>query len=337
MNRLAIVVLNWNGAPDAIVCVKSLTENSSTTDIIIVDNNSSDDSVDILESFSKKIGNRVHLIKNSINSGYSGGNNVGLTYAIEKGYEYIGTLNPDATADAGWIENLTSELDSRPEVGIVTGILARSDRKHIDSTGEQYTTWGIPSPRSRDQTINKAHDKPQYIFASTGGGFIARVETLKTIGLFDERFFMYFEDVDLCFRAQLAGYKVLYTPNAIAYHKLSVSANKVPGLAVYNTFKNLPMLLWKNIPLGLMPTIIPRFLLTYCLILGNAIVNGRGWPALKGFMMSLYNTPHTLLERHRIQSTKKVSTDYIKSIIVHDIPPEQTGMRKFRQFFTGKS
>ena len=335
MARVAIVVLNWNGADDAIACIASLlVQKDAVPDIILVDNDSHDDSAAILGQYVAKVKAPIHFIKNGVNSGFTGGNNVGFSYALEQGYEYIGTLNPDATADAYWTSSLIAELDAKNGVGIATGILARSDKKTVDTTAEQYTTWGIPSPRGRDGLLADAPQEAEYIFGSTGGGFIARASMLRDIGLFDEKFFMYYEDVDWCFRAQLAGYKVRYTPKAIAYHKLSVSTNKVPGLAIYNTFKNLPMLFVKNVPLALWPHMYPRFVLAYTLILGNAIVRGRGTPAIKGWLKSWVLTPHMFHERRKIQKNKVVSTEYIKSIILHDIPPEQTGLRKFRDFFT---
>ena len=336
-NRLAIIVLNWNGAHDAIACIESLTlQKTDVPDIILVDNDSHDDSVAILESYITDSKATIHFIKNGVNSGFTGGNNVGFSYALERGYTYIGTLNPDATADSAWTSSLLVELDTHADTGIATGILARSDKKHVDSTGDFYTTWGIPSPRGRDSLLADAPQEPEYVFGSTGGGFIARSDMLREIGLFDEKFFMYFEDVDLSFRAQLAGYKVRYTPKAIAYHKLSASTNKVPGLAVYNTFKNLPMLYVKNMPRELWLATYPRFVLAYTLILGNAIVRGRGGPALKGWLKSWLLLPHMFKERYRIQKSSKVPASYIDSIILHDIPPEQTGLRKFRDAFTRK-
>ena len=332
-HRLAIVVLNWNGADDAIHCMDSLLIQNEAPDIILVDNDSHDNSVALLEEYSRKNGGSIHFIKNGVNSGFTGGNNVGFMYALEQDYKYIGTLNPDATADKDWTSSLVSELDNNLDTGIATGILARSDREKVDSTGDFYTTWGIPSPRGRDGLLADAPNEPEYVFGSTGGGFIMRAEVLKTIGYFDEKFFMYFEDVDFCFRAQLAGYKVRYTPKAIAYHKLSASTNKVPGLAVYNTFKNLPLLYVKNMPRELWLATYPRFVLAYTLILGNAIVRGRGWPALKGWMKSWLLIPHMFSQRFKIQKTKVVPASYIDSIILHDIPPEQTGLRKFRDFF----
>ena len=141
---------------------------------------------------------------------------------------------------------------------------------------------------------------------------------------------MYFEDVDLCFRAQLNGFKVWYNPKSIAYHKISASTNKVPGLAIEQTFKNLPMLFLKNVPFGLWYKIFPRFKLAYFLILVNSIVKGRGLYSLKGLAKYIKLIPHALKERHKIQKNRKVSNQYIDSLILQDIPQEQTGLRKFR-------
>lgn len=336
MTRVAIIVLNWNGADDAIECMRSLLSQTLPPTIFLVDNASADDSIRKFEDFiAEQPEGVIQLYQNAKNLGFAGGINTGIIAALDQKFDYIGTLNPDATADSEWVREITSELSTHTGAGIATGILARTDHEHIDSTGDFYTTWGIPGPRNRGDILSKAPQSAEYIFGATGGGFIAKSEVFTNIGMFDEKFFMYFEDVDLCFRAQLAGYKVRYTPDAVAYHKLSASSDKVPGLAVTQTFKNLPMLLWKNVPRGLISTISPRFSLAYFLILGHAIVQGCGGPALKGFFQSLLLIPHTFTQRRQIQRAKQVSTKYISSIILHDIPPEQTGLRKFRSLFTG--
>lgn len=337
MKRVAIIVLNWNCSQDSIKCIESLLASThKQLDIIVVDNKSNERSIQILESYiASKASQRITLLKNSVNSGYSGGNNFGFMHAVNMGYEYIGTLNPDAVASPDWAKVLMGVLEHKPGVGIATGLMLRQSDETIDTCGEVYSTWGIPGPRKRGAQKGSAYAEG-FVFASTGGGFIAKAELLREVGMFDEQFFMYYEDVDLCFRAQLAGYKVYYTPKATAYHKISASTNKVPGLAVKQTFKNLPMLFVKNVPWALWPTMLPRFALSYLLIFGNAIVHGNGGPAFVGWLKSLGLIPHMWRERHRIQSTRKVSYKYIDSIILHDIPPEQTGMRKFRSFFTGK-
>ena len=147
---------------------------------------------------------------------------------------------------------------------------------------------------------------------------------------------MYYEDVDLSFRAQLAGWKVCYTPKAIAYHKVGASSKKVPGLAVYNTFKNLPLVFIKNVPGKLFWYIGLRFSLTYWLIFASTVRHGNGWPAFRGFFASLIRQPRAWMHRIKIQRNRKVSIAYVRSII-HDGPlPNQTGLLKFRKFFTGK-
>ena len=106
---------------------------------------------------------------------------------------------------------------------------------------------------------------------------------------------------------------------------------------MYQTFKNLPLLFWKNVPTKLLVKVGLRFFILYTLIFGNAIKNGSGWPALKGVFASIYYFwTSALWKRLQIQRSKKVSADYIWSILYHDLPPEQTGMRKFRKIFTGK-
>ena len=332
-----MIVLNWNCAEDSIACAKSLLSQEGKAPVVLfVDNASSDDSVKKLEKFCQNH-KSTFLLKNASNIGFAGGVNTGIRYLLDKKYTYIGFLNPDAIADKRWATELVSQLEHYPEAGIATGLLLSRDGSHIDSSGELYSLWGSASPRNRGDKVSEAPAKPGFVFGATGGSVVYRSSLFKKIGLFDEKFFMYYEDVDLSFRAQLARLKVRYTPSAIAYHAQGSSANKVSGLAAYNTFKNLPMLFWKNVPFKLFPKIAPRFFLAYHLILGNAIYRGKGIPAIKGWVVSLILLPRSLSLRRKVQNSKKVSTDYINSIILNDIPPDQTGLRKFRKFFTGKA
>ena len=334
MNRLAIIVLNWNGADDTLNCVESLQQQTLRPEIIIVDNNSSDDSVERFEDHVKSQKKDAPiLIKNSQNLGFAGGINTGLVYAKEHNFEYIGVLNPDAIADKKWCRALVDELSENLDCGIATGIMQRRDGKTLDTTGDFYTTWGLPGPRNRDEPIENAPSKPGEVFGATGGGAIYRAAMFDDIDMFDEDFFMYYEDVDLSFRAQLAGWKVRFTPKAITYHKVGASSKKVPGLAVYNTFKNLPLVFVKNVPGKLFWYIGLRFFLTYWLIFASAIRHGNGWPAFKGILASIIRNPTAYHKRWSIQKNRKVSVNYIRDII-HDGPlPNQTGLLKFKHFF----
>jgi len=153
---------------------------------------------------------------------------------------------------------------------------------------------------------------------------------LKQIGLFDEDFFAYYEDVDLSFRAQLAGWKVAFVPDAVVYHQISATSSKIKGFATYHTLKNLPLLFWKNVPLGLMPKVGPRFVLAYSSFVGRTLLRGQFGPFFKGLFMSLYLWPKKIAQRRKIQRDRKVSVSYINSIITHDLPPNAGKLRALR-------
>ncbi len=339
MNSLAISIVVWNNADDAIECADSLLAQTiaDRISILLVNNDSDKSTVAQLNKYiASKDTDRLVMIHTGENGGTAGGFTAAAKWAQENDVKYIGALNADAVADSKWVESLLGELEQHSDTGIATGLMLHRDGKTVDSSGDFYTTWGLPGPRDRNKPTAKASNTAGYVFGASGGGFLARTSMYENVGYYDRVMFMYYEDVDLGFRAQLMGYKVRFTPKAIAYHKRGASADTVPGLAVYNTFKNLPILYVKNVPLSLGPTIYPRFVLTYTLILGNAIKNGSGIPALKGWLMSWRYLIYMFRERSRIQKARTASDEYINSILLHDIPPEQTGMRKFRKVFTGK-
>lgn len=333
-NSVAIVILNWNGIDDTLKCLDSLQKQSyKDYCIILIDNNSTDSSREILSKYEKKHGN-TYIIYNSKNYGFAGGVNIGIQYSLKNSFEYIALFNNDAIADKNWLKELVKSI-SNQDIGICTGLFLKQNGKTIDSTGEQYSKWGLPFPRDRNYTASKA-TKGGLVFGATGGASLYRSGVFKKIGLFDEDFFAYYEDVDISFRAQLAGWKVAYEPRAIAYHKQGATANKLSGFAVYQTFKNLPLLFLKNIPRELLFSIGVRFYLAYVMMFFKAVINKSGKRAIKGLSKSIILTPKKLKERRQIQSLKQVKTSYVKSIIWPDLPPNQTGLRRLRKFFIGK-
>lgn len=335
MTSVLIVVLNWNGIDDTEKCIESLlSQTYKNFQILIVDNGSRDDSVERLTKLTKENSTKISLVINPKNLGFAGGVNTGITYALNNNFDAVALFNNDAVADKDWLNNLEKNLTK--DTSIVTGLLLHADGKTIDSTGDFYSSWGIGFPRNRDISSKEAPDSG-YVFGASGGSSLYKTDLFREIGLFDENFFAYYEDADISFRTQLIGQKVYYTKDAVAYHEQGATSNKIPGFTVYQTFKNLPLLFWKNVPTRLLLKVGSRFLLLYTLIFANAIRNGSGWPALKGIFASIwYFWTAALWKRFKIQGNKKVSADYIWSILYHDLPPEQTGMRKFRKIFTGK-
>ena len=334
MKRVAVVILNWNGIDDTLACLDSLlSQTYKDFHLVVVDNGSKDNSKELLDKYQNAHSDMVDVIYSPTNFGFAGGVNTGIEWALNDDYEYIALFNNDAVADREWLARLAREANKK-SVGIATGLLLHEDGRTVDSTGEFFSKWGLAFPRNRGDDASKAPVAGE-VFGATGGATLYKTALFKDIGLFDEDFFAYYEDADISFRAQLAGWKVVYTPAAIAYHKQGATSSKIPGFTIYQTFKNLPLLFIKNVPRTLLLSVGVRFYLAYWLILLNAIAKGNSTAALKGAWASFILGFKKLAERRQIQKHKKVSAAYIKSILWNDLPPDQTGIRRFRKFFTG--
>lgn len=328
-DRKSIVVIpNWNGRDSLQACLESL-ENQTTPglDILVVDNGSIDNSVGFVKS---KFPN-VKLILQKKNRGFAGGVNPGIKYAMEAKYDYVLLLNNDAKADKDWSKNLIQCLNLNRGVGIATGKIMNASGKTLDSTGDIYTSWGLSYPRGRGEPVADKYDRITDIFAASGGASIYRVKMLKEIGIFDEDYFAYYEDVDISFRAQLFGWKIRFVPAAKVLHEIGVTSGKIKGFTTYQTMKNYPMLLVKNVPSSMLAEVVPRFGLAYFSFYFSAISRRQIYPATKGLVMAILLGPKKLYQRHAIQKHKKVSSDYIRSIIVHDLPPNAYKLRKLRE------
>ncbi len=321
-----VVIPNWNGADGLVVCIDSLIAQSMDCHIIMVDNGSVDDSIALVE---KKFP-AVEIIRHDRNKGYAGGVNPGFRLALERGVTYVAPFNNDAVADIDWLKKLVKCLEASTDFGIATCKILSQDGSHLDSTGDYYTTWGLPYPRGRGESDTDKYDGETVVFGASGGASCYRVAMLREIGLLDEEFFAYYEDVDLSFRAQLAGWKVAYVPTSFVYHEMSVTGSRIKGFFTLQTMKNLPMLFWKNVPTRLLPTIWPRFTLVYLSFFVSAARRGQLRYALEGMLKAAFYLPKKLLQRHHIQSTRKVSVEYISSLVVWDLPPNARRLRILR-------
>jgi GT2 family glycosyltransferase len=324
-NSPVVVVPNWNGADRLAACLDSLLAQSLKAHVIVVDNGSVDGSLELLKKYPD-----VEVIRHGKNLGFAGGVNAGFRRAIDDGLEYVATLNNDAVADKAWLEQLVAVLDKNPKTGIVTSKILDARGRKIDSTGDYLTVWGLPYPRGRGESDLNRYDSQTDIFGASGGASLYRVSMLREIGLFDEDFFAYYEDVDLSFRAQLASWKVRYAPQAVVYHQIGATSSKLKGFTAYQTMKNQPLLLYKNLPGRYWWRVGWRFTIAHTLFFLRAIQRGRGWAALKGDLKGTYLLFKKHFERQRIQKSRKVSDEYIWSIMVHDLPPNARALRRWQ-------
>jgi GT2 family glycosyltransferase len=338
-----VVIPNWNGAEDLPAAIDSvLAQSVSSLGVVVVDNGSTDNSREIIEAYKAKDA-RVQAIYRSKNYGYTGGVNPGIELAKTEGVPFVAPFNNDAVADKDWLQYLVAFLQEHPTYGIAACTILHSDGKTIDSTADQYTTWGIPFPRGRDEPASNRYDQDTNIFGASGGASMYRVSMLKQIGLFDQDFFAYYEDIDLSFRAQLAGWKVAFVPQSLVYHaqgKTSARLGKSKaGDRAANPFttkqymKNLPFILVKDMPSRLLLRVLPRFVLAYTLFFIKAFPAGRGKGALQGMLLFWAKLPKKLAERRAIQRHRTVSDAYIWSIFTHDLPPNAYKLRKLRSLW----
>ncbi len=327
--KTTIIVPNWNGQETIVDCIDSLLNQSLVSTIIVVENGSIDNSLKIIEESYPEI----IILKQKRNLGFAGGVNVGIRYAIDIGFDFIGLFNNDAIADKNWLNSLVTVLEAHKNVGIVTSKILDYQGKHIDSTGDFYTSWGLPYPRGRGELLSDKYDLDNFVFAGSGGASLYRSSMLKQIRLFDESFFAYYEDVDISFRAQLFGWKVLYQPDALVYHHIGATSKTIKGFTTYQTMKNLPLLLWKNMPSSLLIKIMPRFLIVYLSFFISAAIRKQLQFALKGFFKMLLLLPRASIQRIYILKHKVVPDSYIKSTLIYDLPPNATKIRRLRSIY----
>ncbi len=315
--KVVVVIPNWNGEDYISDCLQSLEKQTLKPDILVVDNNSVDNSVKIIKDNHP----RVELLEFSDNAGFAGGVNRGIKPSLEQ-YKYIALLNNDAVADSKWLEKLVAVADEKPNAGIITGKFMRIDKKHIDSTGDFYTIWGMPYPRDRNEIDSGQRDNIEPVFGATGGASLYSTEMFKEIGIFDEDFFAYYEDVDISFRAQLAGWKVYYQPSALAYHHVGGTSSKLGDFSRYHTIKNFYFIIMKNLPWQLLIIYSPFLLLQSLRILATTTIKNKN-PLI--FFRSLFKAlsllPKKLKERRQIQKTRKISVLKVNKLIEKRIPP----------------
>lgn len=315
---VAVVIPNWNGADFIQACINSLVTQSCSSKIFMVDNGSVDSSVALV----KKNFSTVTILELPQNTGFTGGVNAGIEQALRDGVDYIALFNNDAVADRRWLEHLVTAAEKHPLAGIITSKFMRDDRQHFDSTGDFYTIWGLPTPRGRNIRDEGQFDKPELVFGATGGASLYRAKMLREIGLFDDCFFAYFEDVDISFRAQLAGWKVWYEPAAIAYHAVGGTSSKLGDFARYHSVKNFITLYVKDMPNWLFWFYLPLFGLQLLRFGVTSLLRGQPLAYLRGVGRALLLMPGTLKKRHHIQKSRKVSIQYIKDIMLHQRPPK---------------
>lgn len=242
---VAVIILNWNGWQDTLACIASLERlRYSHHEILVVDNGSTDESVERI--------NRAHpdvrILEAGTNLGFSGGCNVGIRYALQQDFEYVWLINNDATADPGALSALVHAAESDSGIGAVGSVIYSMDRP------ETVQEWGgglvdALSGRMRIMT------GPSNLNFISGCSLLIGTKALREIGLFNERFFLYWEDIDLCWRLLKLGYRLVVAPESRIHHRGSASTGRGSAAQAFHFHRAAVLFYRLHAPVPIVPIV----------------------------------------------------------------------------------
>jgi GT2 family glycosyltransferase len=309
--RVTVVIPNWNGERFLKLCLNSLRDQSfKDFEIIVVDNSSKDGSLSLVaENFPE-----AKPIALQENRGFAGAVNAGIEASTS---EFVALLNNDTEQDPGWLEALVRAAEDRPESGLFASkLIDFHDRGVLDGAGDAMRLSGLPYRLGHGERDTGRFDTPGYIFGACAAAALYRKTLFDEVGLFDEDFVSYCEDGDLSFRAQLAGNRCFYVPDAVVYHMGSASTGgkRSPTATRLGTRNSLSLLV-KDLPLSVVPHMLPFFALGQLARLITAAATGSLRAHLEGLLGAWRHLPLMLEKRAGIQKRKCLSDAEVRTLL----------------------
>ncbi|MCA9931003.1 MAG: glycosyltransferase family 2 protein [Anaerolineales bacterium] len=318
MCKASIIIPHLNGKHHLEICLKSLRAQSFTDfETILVDNGSTDGT----QAFVRKQFPEVRLLELGQNRGFTGACNAG--YAAANG-DIIILLNNDTEADPNWLREVVTAFELYPRAGIVAGKMLLFDRRdYFHTAGDFYRIDGIPGNRGVWQKDVGQFNQVEQVFGACGGSSAYRRTLIDEIGFLDDDFFFSCEDVDISWRANLAGWQVLYVPTAVIYHKLKATGGSVIGS--YYDGRNFLYLIWKNYPTSLLKKHWRKILAAQLDITKAALRAWRGEAArarLRGQLAGLPGIFKMWRKRKKINALRRIDDDSLTAVLTPiDDPP----------------
>lgn len=243
-----LVIPTWNGKQRLLRCLEALSHQTYDDFVTTVVVNGSQDGTK--DALIKRPG--LQVIVNARNLGFATAVNQGIRFSSEP---YVAVLNDDAFPEPGWLESLVQAMENNPEVGACASLMVFAHRPDVvQSAGIAMDRAAIAWDRLRGRPLSEAQTACE-VFGASAGAALYRRSMLAQIGLFDERFFAYLEDVDLAWRAQIAGWHCLYVPQAVVQHMTSASLGEASPLIKQLKARNKVWMVVKNAPVKDFPLI----------------------------------------------------------------------------------
>lgn len=301
MARVSVIVVNWNGRQFLGKCLHSvLAQTYADYDVVVVDNASSDGSPELI----RRDFPSVVLIVNERNLGFAAATNTGIRSTSG---EYVATINNDAQADPEWLAEVVEAMNSDDSVGMVASKMLFHDRPQVlNSTGISLDCAAIAWDRRGGAVDDPSESSRVEVFGPSAGAALYRRKMLEDVGLFDEDFFMYLEDVDLAWRARLRGWKCIYTPSARVLHVHSGSSLEGSAFKNYHLGRNKIWTIIKNYPSPQCFYFLPLILFYDLASLPYTVLTRGQLSPLQGRLAALRHFRAVLKKRREIQSGRLV-------------------------------
>lgn len=306
--KVTLVVVNWNGKQFLERCLSALIAQTVTPhEIILVDNASSDGSVEIAQRFPL-----VRLIALDRNTGFACGNNLAIE-AASKESEWIALVNPDAFAEPRWLETLLAATECNQGFDVFGSKLVNATAPTLlDGAGDAYHVSGLVWRMGHGMLVPAKTENEHEVFSPCAAAALYRRDALRKAGGFDEDYFCYVEDVDLGFRLRLAGHRCLYVPQSVAHHVGSgTTGGQHSDFAIYHGHRNLVWTFVKDMPGILFWLLLPLHVLLNLASIIWFVLRGRGGVILRAKRDALLGLPKMWHKRREIQKGRVVSVGEI--------------------------
>ncbi len=310
----SVIIPNYNGLRFLAPCLDALraqTYPREMTEVILVDDASTDASVAFVQEHYPE----VKIVRLARNSGLAAGCNAGA--AAARG-DLLVMLNNDTEVEPGWLAALVEAAAAHPQAGAIASKMLLFDRRDtLHNAGDLMGADGIPRNRGVWEVDRGQYDADVAIFGGCGGGVAYRRAAWEQAGGFDERLFMYLEDVDLAWRLQLLGWQAVFAPNARLYHHLSATGGG--ALASFYVGRNTLWVIVKDMPGSLIRRHFGRIVVSQARVTWDALRAWRGVSArarLRGQVAGLVGLPRALRWRRVVQETRRVSLDDINGLLI---------------------
>lgn len=305
---VSVIIVNWNGKHFLKECLVSLyNQNYKNIEVIFVDNNSKDGSVEYVKNNFLK----TKIVENKENLGFAKANNIGYE---ESAGDYVLFLNNDTKVTKNFLSELVKVLESDKKIaGAQSKILLMDDPTKLDSVGAFLTNTGFLYHYGIAKKDSPKYYKQIDIYSAKGACMIFKREVLEKIKvdgeIFDSRYFAYFEETDMCHRVWLAGYKIVFAPKSVIYHKMGGTSAKLDNSFVqYHSFKNRINSYIKNLDASTLLKILPSHLLiceAYSFLLITKLRFDVFLSIQKAIIWNIVTLPATIKKRNYIRSLIK--------------------------------